>query len=72
MSRMINLQRCFKIPKAKLDIFLVALYVNFSNTNLSCEAEYVFQNENDYDVVVNFYGLVTGFVDPIEEFVAKL
>lgn len=54
MSRQIDKQRCFKIPKEKLNVFLVQVGAHYST--LHTEAEYVFDCKNHYDVVVNYYG----------------
>lgn len=50
-------QRCFQIPRAKLDLFLVALWVNFTDSQILCEAQWVFQTKEtgDYDVVVSIH-----------------
>ena len=67
--------RCFKIPKSKLDLFLVALYVNFSDSTY-CEhkAEWIFpaKEKNFYDVVVGQFGSYPFLETQLEMFVGKL
>ena len=69
---MIVHQRCFQIPKKKLDLFLCKL--NFCSTETSqYNAEYVFDNGSYYDVVVherkNHYPFQ---IDEIEKFAREL
>jgi hypothetical protein len=71
MSRKISNQRCFKIPKDKLDLFLVKLRMSASEY-ASFEAEWVFENGPDYDVVVNQYGSYPYMTTEVEEFAAKV
>jgi len=70
-SRKIDLQRCFKIPKDRLDLFLVKLNME-SDRLISFEAEYVFNSESHYDVVVNVYGSYPAGVHAVEEFANEL
>ncbi len=51
MSRKIQWQRCFSIPKKKLDLFLVKLQMS-ANSMTYFEAAWIFQTEDGYDVVV--------------------
>lgn len=67
--------RCFRIPKDKLDLFLVALDVNFSREpkHLICEMEYVFVAPyKRYDVVVSLRGSYPYVEKQLEEFVESL
>lgn len=71
MSRVIDKQKCFHIPKGILDLFLVKL--QFSNDRLlHVEAEYIFDAKDHYDVVVNYYGSYPFVENQIEEFVTSL
>lgn len=55
MSRAIVWQRCFRIPKEKLNVFLI--HVGMSSSSMSkFEVEWVFDAGYGYDVVVNEYG----------------
>lgn len=68
----IEWQRCFKIPKDKLDLFLVKL--KMSDTTASYfEAAYIFEAGDVYDVVVEEFKSNYAYTErEIEEFVAKL
>ncbi len=52
----IETQRCFHIHKHKLDLFLVALNVNFSGSMSYFQADYIFDEKKHYAVVVSQYG----------------
>lgn len=45
-------QRCYQIPKPALNLFLTALWVNFSETKQASEAKWIFDAGAYYDVVV--------------------
>lgn len=64
-------QRCFKIPKNKLDLFLVRLDFD-SRELINFEAKYIFQNGKFYDVVVNYYGSYPFVENCIDEFVEEM
>lgn len=51
----IEWQRCFTIPKPKLNVFLVKIGMLDSNLGFF-RMEYIFENGDQYDVVVNEYG----------------
>ena len=71
IERRITRQRCYKIPKEKLDLLLVKL--RMSNENLIYfEAEYIFQDGNFYDVIVNTFGSYPYVENEIDKFVDKL
>lgn len=61
--------RCYKIPSNRLDLFLTALYMNFSVGDFVSEAKYIFQTENGYDVVVGFNQHRDDFEEAIEQFI---
>jgi len=44
--------RRFLIPTTHLDLFLTALFVNFTDTNFKPIAQWIFQTEEGYDVIV--------------------
>lgn len=71
MSRDINKQKCFHIPKKSLDLFLVKLQFS-SDKFLHVEAEYIFDAKDHYDVVVNYYGSYRFVEDEIQKFVTEL
>lgn len=66
--------RCFKIPREKLDLFLIALDVNFSVEHVRHKMEYVFMAEETrfYDVVVGRYGSYPYVENQLEKFVSEL
>ena len=66
--------RCFTIPKKKLDLFLVALRMNFSYSHIRHEVFAVFQSEKKsfYDVIVSVYGSYPYVERKVEEFVKAL
>lgn len=67
--------RCFKIPKQKLDLFLVALNMNFSSQGLIKHTmECMFQSEkpNYYDVIVARYGSYPFVQNELDKFVGEL
>lgn len=73
MSREIATQRCHKIPKDKLDVFLVKLTMTSSTEPRSYfEADYVFDAGDHYDVVVNQYGCYPWLSNDVESFAKKL
>lgn len=71
MNRKIDSQRCFKIRRPKLDLFLVQLSM-LSGEHLSFEAEYIFKAGDYYDVVVNYYGSYPYQETQLEKFVEEL
>lgn len=71
MSRIIDNQRCYKIPKDKLDLFLVKLSMS-STSHVHFEAEYIFENGDVYDVVVNTFGHYLYMERGIDEFAEML
>lgn len=72
MSRIIQSQRCYQIPKNKLDIFLVKLKMCSSHMTYF-EAEYVFENGDVYDVIVNQYGGGFPYIEKeLKEFISQL
>jgi hypothetical protein len=71
MNREIRKQRCFRIPKDKLDLFLVNLSMNNGDL-VHFEAEYVFDNPNHYDVIVNRFGSYPYAENEIAKFAEKL
>lgn len=50
----IEWQRCFQIPKEKLDVFLVKVRMMDSNQSYF-QCDYIFQEGDHYDVVVCEY-----------------
>ena len=46
--------RCYKVPTKGLDLFLTALWVNFSEANFKSEVKWLFKDGDFYDVVVGF------------------
>lgn len=72
VERKIVSQRCYKIPKNKLDLFLVRLNIGASILGYY-EAEYIFESGEDYDVVVNGYGHHSPFMNnEIQKFVEAM
>lgn len=56
MSEIVK-QRCFQVPRKKLDLFLVKLS-ECSRSMTKFTADWVFENNDEvYDVVVNQYGM---------------
>lgn len=70
-SRIVN-QRCVRIHKLQLDVFLVK--INSSKNEAShYEAEYIFANGKNYDVVVSERGSSYPYMfDGILEFAKRL
>ncbi len=66
-------QRCFKIPKVKLDLFLVHLLMKQSELS-HFDAKWIFDADSVYyDVVVQEYGHPYPFQETeIEKFVGQL
>lgn len=65
--------RCFKIPRAKLDLFLVALDVNFSCESIKHQMDCVFMaDDRFYDVIVAQYGTYPYVERQLEEFVNSM
>jgi hypothetical protein len=66
--------RCFKIPREKLDLFLIALDVNFSDSIIKHQMEYVFISKDDafYDVVVAQRGSYPYLENHLAEFAQVL
>lgn len=64
--------RCFKIPKDKLDLFLTALWVNFTQQDFAPQAKWVFQNDDVYDVIVGFNKEWEAMEGSIETFVLQM
>lgn len=72
IERKITKQRCYKIPKEKLDLFLVKLNME-KNYNICFEAEWIFESsDNNYDVVVNTYGSYPFIENEVEQFIKDL
>lgn len=65
-------QRCFKIPKNRLDLFLTAIYMNFTQSGYAPQAQYIFQNEDYYDVVVGFNKIWDEMENEMEAFIQKM
>lgn len=73
MVRQITQQRCFKIPKDNLDLFLCKLtQETIRGGTASFEAEFIFENGPHYDVVVNTYGNCDYAEVAVEDFAEKL
>lgn len=72
-SREITTQRAYDIPKGRLDQFLTALEVNWSDHS-HFEAQWIFDEDDDaYKVVVNQYENKSVWaLNSIDEFVAQL
>lgn len=66
--------RCFKIPREKLNLFLVALDVNFSDSisRHSMDCVFIAQDSNYYDVIVAQYGDYLINEKNLQEFVENL
>ena len=48
--------RCFHIDNDSLDLFVTALYINFTDTLIRTRAEWIFERGEFYDVIVAVYG----------------
>lgn len=74
MKYKLSHHRCFTIPKKKLDLFLVALRMNFSDSLVRHEVFAVFQSEKKgfYDVIVSVYGSYGYLEREAEEFAKAL
>lgn len=66
--------RCFKIPREKLDLFLVALKMNFSRSGVEHVAKHIFESKEEgfYAVVVARYGSSYLIEIELEEFVKAM
>lgn len=73
IGRVINAQMFFTIPRVKLKIFLYRIYELATDRRLVYyEAEYIFQQGEFYDVIVNEYGSSPWARGLLEEFAKDL
>lgn len=73
MNQVPDQQRCFTISKYNLDDFLRKLNEMSSNKIVfRLEAAFIFERNNSYDVVVNYYGSYPYQERILEEFVMEL
>ena len=74
MNNTLKRHRCFQVPRKKLDVFLVALDVNFSDKFIEHRMSHVFPSTDAryYEVVVGQYGSYPFVENQLEKFVESL